>query len=245
MAALRRLNRKQRRAGAELLTGSRAYIRAAAESLGFSDEQLAEAQSGAGEAADMLMARVFELLELQHGHVTPDCEQARAEMEQRRGRGFVQRVARMGRPATAALSALRGLLVLVLLLLWPTTAKAAANHLAGAIENAHKIQRRNRRKIATVNRRSYHHPRGWIQSKLSYGRSLRRSLSASAFATGCACAPGSYVSRARARTSRSFSFGDVAPSEWAASLKASRTSPFVAETALSSSRRTPSRAGVL
>lgn len=96
MAALRRLNRKQRRAGAELLSGSRAYIRAAAESLGFSAEQLAEAQSGAGESADMLMARVFELLELQHGHVTADCEQARVEMEQRRGAGFVQRVARMG-----------------------------------------------------------------------------------------------------------------------------------------------------
>lgn len=106
MAALRRLNRRQRQAGAQLLTGSRAYIRAAAESLGFSEEQIAEAQSGAGESADVLMARVFELLELKHGHSTPDCDQARAEMEARRGAGFVRRVARMGKTVEKPIAAL-------------------------------------------------------------------------------------------------------------------------------------------
>lgn len=90
-STIRRLNRKQRRAGSHLLDSSREYIRAAAESLEFSDQQLAEA-AGPGESADMLMARVIELLELEHGRVTPDCEQARAEMERRRGAGFVQRV---------------------------------------------------------------------------------------------------------------------------------------------------------
>jgi hypothetical protein len=202
MAALRRLNRKQRRAGAELLTGSRAYIRAAAESLGFSDEQLAEAQSGQGESADVLMARVFELLELQHGRTTPDCEQARAELEQRRGPGFVTKVRRMGKPAAVALRALLATLTLFVLSLIPSRADAASAKLA-TLRSAHKIHRRNSAGLlALVRKFADYLPRwGWIRSKKYYAISQRRSRSCRAFATGYGCAPAS--SRRRASGSRS------------------------------------------
>lgn len=214
MAALRRLNRKQRRAGAQLLDGSRAYIRAAAESLGFSEEQMAEAQSGSGEAADMLMARVFELLELEHGHTTPACDQARAEMEARRGAGFVRRVARMGKPAAVALRALLMTLTLFVLSLIPGRADAAVAKLA-TLRNAHKIQfskrrrrpsRRGVRNFADDDHAPYHHPRGWTQSNQQSGGFARLSRVSRSSRIGCGRALES--SRSKARSSRSSWCGD-------------------------------------
>jgi len=218
MAALRRLNRKQRRAGAQLLDGSRAYIRAAAESLGFSDEQLAEAQSGAGESADMLMARVFELLELQHGHTTPDCDQARAEMEARRGAGFVKRVQRMGKPAAVALRALLMTLTLFVLSLFPRSAEAAVAKLA-TLRNAHKIQRRNRRhprlgarvrNFAGSEPAPYHHSGGWTRSSRKSAGFARLSSLFRSSETGFG--RGRASSRSRAKTSKSSLFGAVVAS---------------------------------
>ncbi len=217
MAALRRLNRKQRRAGAQLLDGSRAYIRAAAESLGFSEEQLAEAQSGAGESADMLMARVFELLELEHGHTTPDCDQARAEMEARRGAGFVKRVQRMGKPAAVALRALLMTLTLFVLSLFPARAEAGMAKL-GPVRRSHKIQRRN---FGPRRLRAYHRHRGWIRSREKSGTSRRRCTSSRASGTGCGSGRASYVSRAS--RSKLSSSGDADASAWAASRTATRT----------------------
>jgi len=234
MAGLRRLNRKQRRAGAQLLDGSRAYIRAAAESLGFSDEELAEAQSGHGESADVLMARVFELLELEHGHTTEACDQARAEMEERRGAGFVKRVQRMGKPAAAALRALLMTLTLFVLSLIPSRAEAGVAKLA-TLRNAHKIQRRNRRTTRTRIRSRwffryfadgaltpYHHPRGWIQSSRSSGGFALLSSSFRSSATGSERAGAS--SKSRAKSSRSSWFGGVDASALVTCPRVTRTS---------------------
>lgn len=244
MAALRRLNRKQRRAGAQLLDGSRAYIRAAAESLGFSDEQLAEAQSGAGESADMLMARVFELLELQHGHSTPDCDQARAEMEARRGAGFVKRVQRMGKPAAVALRALLMTLTLFVLSLFPRSADAALAKLA-TYRNAHKIQRRNRRhprlgarvrNLADGDPPPYHHSGGWTRSSRKSAGFARLSSSFRSFETGSGRGPAS--SRSRARSSKSSWFGGVDASALGTCPKPTRISRSNVATALSRPRPT-------
>jgi hypothetical protein len=237
MAALRRLNRKQRRAGAQLLDGSRAYIRAAAESLGFSDEEMAEAQSGAGESADVLMARVFELLELQHGHSTPACDQARAEMEARRGTGFVKRVARMGKPATVALRALLATLVLLVLSLIPSRADAALAKLA-TLSNAHKIQRRNRRLLrpetcvrnfADTDLKPYHGGRGWIRSSRKSAGSARLSSSCRSSETGFG--RGRASSGKRAKSSRSSWFGGDAASALATCPRVTRISQSSGETA--------------
>jgi hypothetical protein len=241
MAALRRLNRKQRRAGAELLTGSRAYIRAAAESLGFSDEQLAEAQSGQGESADMLMARVFELLELQHGHSTPDCDQARAELEQRRGAGFVQRVARMGKPASVALRALLATLALFVLSLFSSRVEAATAKLA-PLRSAHKIQRRNSAGLLAIVRKFADNLRrwGWIRSKKYYATSRRPSPSCPALGTGCAA--GRESSRRPARRTRSLWCGGSAAFASGDSPPPNPTSLSNVLTARLSARRGASRA---
>jgi hypothetical protein len=74
----------------------------AGRSLGFTDSQLAEAHTGSGELADMLLARSLDLLEHLHGYASDDCIRGRAELEQRNGAGFLERVAATGEPAATA-----------------------------------------------------------------------------------------------------------------------------------------------
>lgn len=223
-------------------------------SLGLSDEQATDAlnalagfREGDGTSATMF-ARMLELVDLARSAGVGDALQTdldttreRAKLERSFGAGFTKRVAAMGSPAVSMLGALRSLLLLAVLLLWPSTAKAAAQELADAYSSAHKIQRRNsrlRRKIATVNRPSYHRARGWIRSKRSYATSRPRSSLRPRFATGCAFERASYVSRAPA-TSRSYWSGGGEFSESGPCPKGSRTSLSDATTERSSSRRTP------
>lgn len=85
----------------------------AGESLALNDEQLSDAMNALsgygepGELADVLHARLLELVELLGGlpeFAGVQVAAERARLEQRRGAGFVQRVSRMGTPAAAALS---------------------------------------------------------------------------------------------------------------------------------------------
>jgi hypothetical protein len=85
----------------------------AGDSLALSDEQLTDAMNALSgfnapdELADVLHARLLELVELLSGlpaFANVQVTAERAQLEQRRGAGFVQRVAAMGTPAAAALS---------------------------------------------------------------------------------------------------------------------------------------------
>jgi hypothetical protein len=225
-------NRQHRRAGDRMLARSRALIRAAAESLGFDDQRVAAAQNGYGEDADILSARVLEMLELENGFTSSECVRARAEMEQRHGAGFVARVAAMGRPAATALKALRALLLLVLLLIWPSAA-AAQNARESGVRNAHKIQRRNRQKFARFLRKAYHF-RSWTRLKRSFGPSGRRF--SSRLVSGTGCGRGHVRCDSWGLTSRSSWFGAAGASASATSRAMTRISRWNCPTARSSAR---------
>lgn len=224
----RPLNRRQRRAFDQFRATSLVLLRLAEKSLELSEQQIEAAQDGKNETADMLQARVFELLELVHGVSDPATEQARAEIEERRGGGFLNRVAAMGRPAAEALAELDqaqleqqrkasgllraawGLLFAALLLLSPSAAKAASAA-AAALHKAHKIQRRNFARLLPKLRGKAHHfrRRGWIRSKKSYATLQPRFTFSQRFAVGYARAPVSCESRASSSKSSWFGANDA------------------------------------
>lgn len=229
-------------------------------SLGLSDEQSADAlnalagdrQSDGTSAA--MFARMLELVDLARaegaGATLPDIDTAaeRAKLERSFGAGFVKRVSGMGRPAASMLFALKSLVLLLVVLLWP--AAAHASPAAAACENAHKIQSRNRRRarrrpaarrvrnVADGEDAPYHHPWGWTRSKRKYGNSPPLSSYFRSSATGCACERVS--SRSRARRSISSWFGDAGASKSGVFPRETRTSRSNAATARSKAHRTAS-----
>lgn len=114
---MKRTARKTRRARRDTetdqLTPLARLALIAGDSLALSDSELTDAMNALsghaapGELADVLHARLLELVELlrnlpEFADIQVTAERAR--LEQRRGAGFVQRVAGMGTPAAAALS---------------------------------------------------------------------------------------------------------------------------------------------
>jgi hypothetical protein len=97
-----RAARKLRRATERTIASGLTVLDLAAESLGFSAEQNEEARTREGVYADMLRARFIELAELVHGHTNEEAARLRAELEQRNGAGFLERVAATGEPAATA-----------------------------------------------------------------------------------------------------------------------------------------------
>lgn len=222
-------------------------------SLGLSDEQATDAlnalagfRPGDGTSAAMF-ARMLELVDLARldgaGDELGELDTAaeRAKLERSFGAGFVKRVAAMGKPATSMLQALRGLLLLLLLTLWPSKAMAATT-LESGIENAHKIQRRNRRRrargnLARSNRSAYDTPE-WTRWSRSYAGSRRPSTSFRSFEIGCAHERVSCKSRGK--SSRSSWFGGADSSTLASCPRATRTLRSGGVTERSSARHTPS-----
>lgn len=194
-------------------------------SLGLSDEQATDALNAlAGfratdPTAGALFARMLELVDLARREGIDDGLPAelntaaeRAKLDRSFGAGFAKHVAAIGQPASAMLSALRTLLLLLALLLWATPGNAALR--GGAlVRGAHKIQRRNRdrrrRNVGPVNQPAYHHRRGWIRSSRKSAGSLRLSSSSPSFETGYECEPTSSGNRAKSSKS-SWSGGAVA-----------------------------------
>ena len=225
-------------------------------SLGLSDEQSADAlnalagfRQGDGTSAAMF-ARMLELVDLARldgaGDELGELDTAaeRAKLERSFGVGFVKRVAAMGKPATSMLQALRGLLLLLVLTLWPSSA-SAATALASEAQNAHKIQRRNRRRrrlrrsvriFADAADAPYHRARGWIRSSRKFGVSLPLFSSFPSFGIGSARERESCKSRAS--SSKSFWSGGVAASTSTACPRVTRTSRSCGETARWRARHT-------
>lgn len=223
-------------------------------SLGLSDEQATDAlnalagfRPGDGTSAAMF-ARMLELVDLARldgasdelGELDTAAE--RAKLERSFGAGFVKRVAAMGKPATSMLQALRGLLLLLVLTLWPSKASAAVS-LESEIGNAHKIQRRHRRRrraggnFAPRNRNAYD-TRGWTRWRRSYDVSRPRSTSFRSSEIGCELARESCKSRGK--SSRSSWFGDADSFTLASCPRVTRTSRSGVATARSNARHTPS-----
>lgn len=135
----------------------------AGESLELSDQDLTDALNALsgftppGELSDRLQARLLELAELVQARSDApeplrlacsslDLVEARAELERRNGAGFVARVARMGKSAAAALA---GVLLALLVWLFPSSAfaaTAAPPKLAAGAESSHNVSRRKRRR---------------------------------------------------------------------------------------------------
>lgn len=226
-------------------------------SLGLSDEQSADAlnalagfRPGDGTSAAMF-ARMLELVDLARldgdadalGELDTAAE--RQKLERSFGAGFVKRVAAMGKPATSMLQALRGLLLLLLLTLWPSKASAALT-LESTLGNAHKIQRRHRRRRARGNfaqrYRNAYDTSGWTRWRRSYDVSPPRSTSFRSSEIGCELARESCKSRGK--TSRSSWFGDGGSSTLASCPRVTRTSRSGVATARSNARHTPSAGGV-
>lgn len=107
-------------------------VKLAAESLGFTPEQLAAAENDVTEASDMIQVRVIEMLDHVHGGTTPDSAAALAEIERRRGAGFLQRVAATGKSAKAA--------ALALLAVVSILATGAVSSARPGAPSSHKIQ---------------------------------------------------------------------------------------------------------
>jgi hypothetical protein len=223
-------------------------------SLGLSDDQTTDALNAlAGFRPDdattgTMYARMLELVDLARNDGAGDALQTdldttteRAKLERRFGAGFTKRVAAMGSPAVSMLAALRSLLLLAMLLLWPSTAKAASQELAGAYSNAHKIQRRNRRlaarrKVGPSNQAAYYHPWGWIQSSRKSAGLRRLFTSCRSFETGSGRERGS--SKSRARSSILSWFGARVASTWGGSPRVTRTSRFNVATERSKAHHT-------
>ena len=109
----RKTRRARRATETDQLTPLARLALIAGDSLALSDIELTDAMNALsghaapGELADVLHARLLELVELlrnlpEFADVEVNAE--RAQLEKRRGAGFVQRVAGMGTPAAAALS---------------------------------------------------------------------------------------------------------------------------------------------
>lgn len=215
-------------------------------SLGLSDEQATDALNAlAGfrptdATAGALFARMLELVDLARSEGLDDglphdlnTAAERAKLDRSFGAGFVKRVTTTGQPAVSMLAALRSLLLLAALLLWPAQGNAAVRAATGLVGTTHKIQRRN---FGPGRRRAYHRRRGWIRSKAKSGRSRLRCTSSRASATGSAPERGSYLSKAS--SSKSSSSGDEDASTSAAFRRATRTLRSNAATGASSSRLT-------
>lgn len=222
-------------------------------SLGLSDEQTTDALNALagfrpGDSTSAAMfARMLELVDLAKldgsGAELPDLDTVaeRAKLERSFGAGFVKRVAAMGSPASSMLAALRSMLLVAIVLLWPATSKASANVLAETVRNAHKMQRRNRRRdrvrnFADTSNALYHHPRGWIRSSRKSAGSARHSTYFRSSATGCARELASC--RSRARSTRSCWFGDVVASTSAGCPRVIPTSRFNVATVRSKAHHT-------
>jgi hypothetical protein len=224
-------------------------------SLGLSDEQSTDAlnalagfRQGDGTSAAMF-ARMLELVDLARNDGSGDSlgeldtAAERAKLERSFGAGFTKRVAAMGKPAASMLGALRSLLVVFALLLWPTNSKASAIPSPGTDGNAHKIQRRNsrrrgRRKVGQPNHLAYSHPRGWIQSSRKSAGLRRLFTSFRSFATGCGCERANSANRAR--SSRLSWFGAHDASTSGGSPRVTRTSRFNVATERSKAHLTES-----
>ena len=228
---LRRQTRRERRSFDHLVGETEALFRAAAASLGFDEQRQATAERDAtSEDADMLHARVLELLELGYGGLSAGTERTRAEIQGRRGAAFFVRVAAMGRPAAAVLTALRAVLLVLLVLVWPALAHADLR-VAALLSEAHKIQRRN---LAPWRKRAYHF-RPWTRRRRSFATSRRRSSCRSGFEIGCERGRGKNDSKGL--TSRLSWSGGVDGSASATCPEAIRISRSSWPTARSSSRR--------
>ena len=250
----RRLKRQQRRSLVQFeeMPALSKLALLAGRSLGLTDEQSSEAienlgsfpESEPNELADMVLARLLEMVELVRSRATGPSElqqacatiklpSGRVELERRNGSGFVTRVAAMGRPAVAALVSVG---LAVLLMLWPSAAKAAQGERVFALRNAHKIQRRNSAGLLAFVRKFTDHflRRGWIRLKKYYATSPRRSLSRRRFAIGCAAER--VNSRRRGRRSKSSWCGGSAAFVSGDCLAPSPTSQLSAPTARSRGR---------
>lgn len=217
-------------------------------SLGLSDEQATDALNAlAGfrptdATAGALFARMLELVDLARREgidyglpAELNTAAERAKLDRSFGAGFAKRVTGVGQPAVSLLGALRSLLLLLALFLWPSHANAAG----ALVQTAHKIQRRNSGRLARRNlgRRvgaHYHHPRGWIRSRAKFGDSPPLFTSFHSFATGSG--RGRTSCGSRARSSKSYSFGGVDVFTSVASPRVTRTSRFNGATARSNSR---------
>ena len=200
------------------------------------------------EQADMVIARVTEMLELMKQRRTVPAalleaaetvQVGREEVERRQGAGFCARVAAMGKPALAALVAAGLALVLFLC---PSVAKAAQVERVFALGNAHKIQRRNFAGLLPKRRKFRQNLAfwGWIRSKKSYATSPRRLRSSLLSATGCAVERVS--SRRLARPSRSSWCGASAAFALGGCPPLNPTSRLNVPAARSSARRGASQA---
>lgn len=236
--------RRQRLQVVERLPPMAELAIAAGDSLELSDEEITDALNALsgftppGELSDTLQARLLELAELVQARseapeplrlacASLDLVEARAELERRRGRGFVARVAAMGRPAAVALA---GLLAAVVVLLLPSSAAALPASGADLISSHNVSRTRRRLSAAALNFArccKLHHARlerrgrGWTQTRGSYARSGQRSTSFRSFAIGCARERATYDGSAR--ISRSFWCGAVDCSALAASHGETRT----------------------
>lgn len=173
-------------------------------SLGYNSEELSEiarsdraAQCGVG---DIVEARALELLELVDYERAPAFfEQKRAELEQRNGAGFIERVRAIGTPASEVLGgasdakkktglgqALLALVFLLWSLLSPAAAAAAGNGAAahsprGPVFSSHKIQGGTRRRRGRAIARNSTLPIGrkglaWVFWARFWERSSGRSV---------------------------------------------------------------------
>lgn len=219
-------------------------------SLGLSDDQTTDALNAlAGfrpvdATTAMMYARMLELVDVARRHGVADALPSdldtgaeRAKLERSFGVGFATRVASQGQPAASMLGALKALLLLLALLVWPNSASAAELPALGS----HKIQRRNRRRggwgnLAQANRTAYYHSRGWIRSKEKSAISPRLSTYFRSFANGCGCGRTSW--RSEARRSKLCSFGGGGVSTSADCPTAIRTLRSSVQTDRSSARLT-------
>ena len=222
-------------------------------SLGLSDDQTTDALNAlAGfrpvdATTAMMYARMLELVDVARRHGVADALPSdldtgaeRAKLERSFGVGFATRVASQGQPATSMLGALRALLLLAVLVLWPSSASAAERVSAPAL-GSHKIQRRNRRRggrgnLAHANQRAYSNSRGWTRSKEKSAILPRLFTSFRSFGSGCGSGRTSW--RNAASRSRSYLFGVSAVSTSAACPTAILTSPSCGRMGRSSVRLT-------
>lgn len=187
---MKRQPRRTRRDRNELGIESARLIQVAGKSLGLTDEQIAAAADEPSETADMLEARVLELLEHLHGRMNEHGNEARARLEQRRGAGFIKRVAAMGLPVAKVLATFA---LFVALLVGSRPSAALSLH------NVSPRKWRPRRRLHYRNRWR------WGQSRGSSDNFTPRSSSHSALRIGCARARTS--SSARVGSSKSFFAG--------------------------------------
>jgi len=211
MSAARKLRRKAKRTVADE-SAAGLLDELTRSSLGFDAEQWARVQaSDADELADVALARWLELTDLLQGYAPESVDGTRAQLETRRGAGFLARVAAMGTPAAVALR-------------------------QAGLEPADRIRYRSANSAACPFG-AYHARLGgrsqWIPSSGNSAVLGRRSTSRRSSVTGSARAAGS--SSARGSRSKSSWFGGADVSALMRSPKTSLASRLSASTAASSS----------